>query len=61
MTNIDILTDVGVKGARMFNLLPAEVRNIDADNVDKFKKCLDDFFCQVPDQPTILGWEVYPT
>ena len=48
-------SSVGVKGARIFNLLPAEIRNIDADNVDKFKKILDDFLCQVPDQPTITG------
>ena len=46
---------MGVKGARIFNLLPAEIRNIDADNVDNFKKSLDDFLCQVPDQPTIAG------
>ena len=48
-------SSVGVKGARIFNLLPAEIRNIEADNVDKFKKSLDDFLCQVPDQPTIAG------
>ena len=48
-------SSMGVKGARIFNLLPAEIRNIDADNVDNFKKSLDDFLCQVPDQPTIAG------
>ena len=46
---------IGVKGARIFNLLPAEVRNVDAGNVDSFKKSLDDFLSQVPDQPTIAG------
>ena len=38
-------SSVGVKGARIFNLLPAEIRNIDADNVDKFKKILDGCGC----------------
>ena len=37
----------------MFNLLPADVRNIDSDNVNQFKKKLDDFLKQIPDQPTI--------
>ena len=46
---------MGVKGARIFNLLPSEIRNIDADNVDQFKKNLDDFLSQVPDQPTTAG------
>ena len=46
---------MGVKGARIFNLLPSEIRNIDADNVDQFKKNLDEFLSQVPDQPTTAG------
>ena len=48
-------SSMGVKGARIFNLLPADIRNIDSENVDIFKKSLDDFLCQVPDQPTIAG------
>ena len=40
------------EGAKMFNLLPADVRNIDSDNVNQFKKKLDDFLKQIPDQPT---------
>ena len=47
---------IGVKGARIFNLLPASVRNMDSDNVDMFKKCLDSFLSQVPDQPTVAGY-----
>ena len=44
-----------VKGARFFNLLPAHIRNIDADNVETFKKSLDSFLTDIPDQPTIAG------
>ena len=43
------------KGAKIFNLLPAYIRNIDSDNVETFKKELDTFLRLVPDQPTIPG------
>ena len=46
---------LAVKGARLFNLLPANIRNIDSDNVEIFKKELDTFLNLVPDQPTIAG------
>ena len=42
----------GVKGAKIFNLLPVELRNINSDNADTFKKNLDTFPADVPDQPT---------
>ena len=48
-------TSLGVKGARLFNLLPLELRNLNCKNVDTFKKNLDDFLTEVPDQPTIPG------
>ena len=47
---------IGVKGAKIFNLLPASIRNMDVKNVDLFKKDLDSFLSQVPDQPTIAGY-----
>ena len=47
---------LAVKGARLFNLLPATIRNIDSDNVEIFKKELDSFLSLVPDQPTIAGY-----
>ena len=46
-------SSLGVKGARIFNLLPAGLRNLDTDNVDIFKDNLDAFLSTVPDQPTI--------
>ena len=45
---------LSVKGARMFNLLPAEIRNINSDNVQHFKKELDIFLKKIPDEPTIV-------
>ena len=37
----------------MFNLLPAEIRNIESDKVLTFKRELDTFLKEIPDQPTI--------
>ena len=44
-----------VKGAKMFNLLPSEIRNITADKVDVFKKKLDLYLNSIADEPTIPG------
>ena len=49
------LSSIGVKGAKIFNLLPADIRNSDVVNVDSFKKMLDEFLSQIPDQPTTPG------
>ena len=43
------------EGAKIFNLLPAYIRNINSDNVETFKNELDSFLRLVPDQPTIPG------
>ena len=40
---------LGVKGAKMFNLIPVEIRNIDSNNVEAFKAALDTFLERVPD------------
>ena len=45
-----------VKGAKLFNLLPRGIRDIDSNNVDTFKTCLDHFLMTIPDQPTIPGF-----
>ena len=36
-------TSLGVKDARLFNLLPLELRNLNSKNVETFEKNLDDF------------------
>ena len=46
---------LSVKGAKMFNLLPADIRNINSDKVQNFKNKLDEFLRNVPDEPTIAG------
>ena len=48
-------SSLGVKGAKMFNLLPPMLRNINAVDVDVFKTALDNFLTQIPDQPTVAG------
>ena len=44
-----------VKGARLFNLVPKEIRNVSGFTVDTFKTGLDAWLTQIPDQPTIPG------
>ena len=48
-------SSLGVKGCRLFNLLPAELRSKTGCSVDTFKKYLDNFLATVPDQPTVSG------
>ena len=48
-------TSLRVKGAKLFNLLPQELRNLDKVTVDTFKSNLDSWLNHVPDQPTIPG------
>ena len=43
------------KGAKMFNLLPADLRNITSDKVRDFKSKLDLFLRDIPDEPTLAG------
>ena len=45
------------KGAKMFNLLPADLRNITSDKVRDFKSKLDLFLRDIPDEPTLAGVE----
>ena len=46
---------LGVKGARIFNLLPVWIRTMNGVTVDRFKSELDKFLIGVPDQPTLPG------
>ena len=46
---------LGVKGARIFNLLPVWIRTLNGVSVDMFKSELDKFLCGVPNQPTCTG------
>lgn len=44
---------LAVKGAKMFNMLPPDIRNTDSEKVHIFKTKLDRFLRNIPDQPTI--------
>ena len=48
-------TSLRVKGARLYNLLPKELREQDGCSVESFKANLDTWLSIVPDQPTIPG------
>ena len=43
------------KGAKLFNLLPATLRNSDHGDIPMFKNHLDNYLSNVPDEPTIPG------
>ena len=47
---------LAVHGARLFNLLPAHLRNEDCGDYDLFTNHLDIFLSQIPDEPTIQGF-----
>ena len=46
---------VGVKGARLFNLMPVSLRNSNHGDIEMFKNHLDIYLSNIPDQPTIPG------
>ena len=46
---------LGVRGARIFNLLPENLRGMNSEHVDLFKNHLDVFLGSIPDQPTVTG------
>ena len=45
-----------VRGQRLFNTLPQELRNLTGCKVDSFKRSLDKFLRGVPDEPQIPGY-----
>jgi hypothetical protein len=46
---------LGVKGCRLFNILPESLRSIHGTTLDIFKRELDNFLSTIPDQPTVPG------
>ena len=47
---------LGIRGPRLFNTLPAYIRNISGCSVDSFKRILDKYLATVPDEPQIRGY-----
>ena len=48
-------SSLSVKGARLFNLLPRDLRDTCTGTVEQFKPKLDGWLALTPDQPTIPG------
>ena len=46
---------LGVKGAILFNLLPAHIRDSNVTTTEAFKVLLDTYLHNIPDQPTVSG------
>ena len=46
----------GITGPRLFNILPAYIRNISGCTINTFKNRLDKFLATVPDEPQIRGY-----
>lgn len=47
---------LNVRGPRLFNILPAEIRNITKCCVDAFKRKLDVYLRKIPDEPQVVGY-----
>ena len=45
-----------VRGQRLFNTLPQEVRNLTGCTVEHFKRSLDKYLRDIPDEPQIPGY-----
>ena len=50
-----ICESLAVKGPKLFNSLPKEIRNITKCTKEVFKKLLDKFLATIPDEPHIIG------
>ena len=46
---------LGVKGVKIFNLLPEKLRSMNSEHIDYFKNHLDVFLSSIPDEPTMTG------
>ena len=46
---------LNVKGCKLFNIIPKEIRDMTGDNADLFKCRLNTWLASIPDQPTIPG------
>lgn len=48
-------TSLQVRGARLFNSTPRDLRDISTGSPDKFKAKLDEWLSTIPDEPTVPG------
>lgn len=47
---------LAIRGPTLFNVLPKSIRNISGVSVNSFKRSLDKFLSQLPDEPTVDGY-----
>ena len=47
---------VAIRGPKLFNVLPNSIRNVTGVSVITFKRKLDHFLSQLPDEPTVDGY-----
>ena len=47
---------LAIRGPQLFNILPAEIRDLRNCSVEIFKRALDRFLVDVPDEPLIPGY-----
>ena len=45
-----------IYAARLFNILPASIRNTSGCSVDTFKRKLDKYLLTIPDEPQVTGY-----
>ena len=48
-----------VQGIKLFNAMPKHIRNLRKVETDVFKRSLDRFLSNVPDEPQIPGYTQY--
>ena len=47
---------LAVRGPKLFNQLPKSIRSVTGVSINTFKRKLDHFLSQLPDQPTVDGY-----
>lgn len=47
---------LAVRGPRLYNSLPRDIRNLQGVTVEVFKRALDKFLSQLPDMPAVSGY-----
>ena len=50
---------LSVKGQRLFNCLPLNIRNMTGCKKDVFKQALDNYLQSIPDEPQIQGYTMF--
>ena len=52
-------SSIRIHGAKLFNIMPKELRNAKDCSVDFFKMKVDKFLQSIPDEPQIPGYTIF--